>query len=81
VGTPPRGLPPATFGSLRSQELILAKTADRSVLGCMNDMAFLCGVAIRDAGGLAHLDLGELNHALHRNINSSRGYKLPHTVH
>jgi hypothetical protein len=34
-------LPPATFGHLRSQELILAKTADRSVLGCMNYMAFL----------------------------------------
>ena len=67
------GLPPATFGSLRSQELILAKTADRSVLGCMNDMAFLCEVAISDAGGLAHIDLGELNHALHRHINSSRG--------
>jgi hypothetical protein len=41
----------------------------------MNDMAFLCEVAISDAGGLAHLDLGELNHALHRNINSSRGYR------
>lgn len=71
------GLPPATFGNLRSQELILAKTADRSVLGCMNDMAFLCEVAISDAGGLAHFDLGELNYALHRNINSSRGYRPP----
>ena len=54
------GLPPATFGNLRSQELMLAKTADRSVLGCMNDMAFLGEVAISDAGGLAHFDLGEL---------------------
>jgi hypothetical protein len=71
------GLPPATFGDLRSQELIVAKTADRSVLGCMNDMAFRCEAAITDAGGLAHIDLGELNHALHRNINSSRGYRPP----
>ena len=55
----------------------MAKTADRSVLGCMNDMAFLCEVAISDAGGLAHIDLGEVNHALHRNINSSRGYRPP----
>jgi hypothetical protein len=70
-------LPPATFGDLRSQELILAKTADRSVLGCMNDMAFHCEVVISDAGGLAHCDLGELNQALHRNINSSRGYRPP----
>jgi hypothetical protein len=71
------GLPPATFGNLRSQEVILAKTADRSVLGCMNDMAFLCDVAISDAGGLEHCELGELNQALHRNINSSRGYRPP----
>jgi hypothetical protein len=71
------GLPPATFGDLRSQELTLAKTADRSVLGCMNDMAFLCDVAISDAGGLAPCDLGELNRALRRNINSSRGYRRP----
>jgi hypothetical protein len=71
------GLPPATFGNLRSQELTLATTADRSVLGCMNDMAFHCQVAISDAGGLAHTDLGKLNHALHRNINSSRGYRPP----
>jgi hypothetical protein len=27
------------MASSRSQELTLAKTADRSVLGCMNDMA------------------------------------------
>lgn len=71
------GLPPGTFGNLRSQELILARTANRSVLGCMNDMAFLCDVAISDTGGLAHIDLGELNHALHRHINSSRGYRPP----
>ncbi len=70
-------LPPATFGNLRSQELILAKTTDRSVLGCMNDMAFLCEVAISDAGGLAYCDLGELNHTLRCNINSSRGYRPP----
>jgi hypothetical protein len=70
-------LPSATFGNLRSQELTLAKTADRSVLGCMNDMAFLCEVAIAQAGGLAHCDQGELNKALHRNINSSRAYRPP----
>jgi len=43
----------------------------------MNDMTFLCEVAISDAGGLAHCDLGGLNQALHRNINSSRGYRPP----
>jgi hypothetical protein len=71
------GLPSATFGNLRSQELTLAKTADRSVLGCMNDMSFRCQAAISRAGGLAHCDIGELNQALHRNINSSRAYRRP----
>jgi len=70
-------LPPATFGNLRSQELILAKTADRSVLGCMNDMEFHCEMAISDAGGLAHTDLGELNHALHRNISTAPAATSP----
>lgn len=55
----------------------MAKTADRSVLGCMNDTSFLCKVAITDSGGLAHSDPDELNQALHRNINSTRGYRPP----
>ena len=71
------GLPLATFGNLRSQELLLAKTADRSVLGCMTDMAFLCEAAISHAGGLVNCDLSELNRALHRNINSSRAFRPP----
>jgi hypothetical protein len=71
------GLPTATFGHLRSQELTLAKTADRSVLGCMHDMAFRCELAVGKAGGLARCDLGQLNQSLHRNINSSRSYRPP----
>jgi hypothetical protein len=71
------GLPPATFGNLRSQELILAKTADRSVLGCMNDMVFQCEIAIGDSGGLTRTDLAILNHSLRRNINSTRSYQRP----
>jgi hypothetical protein len=70
-------LPAATFGDLEQQEVLLAKTADRSVLGCMNDMAFLCEHAIAEAGGLARTDLAELNRSLQRNINSARGYRPP----
>jgi hypothetical protein len=47
------------------------RVADRSVLGCVNDMAFLCEVATSDAGGLAHFDLGELNHALPAGASAS----------
>jgi hypothetical protein len=31
-----------TFGNLARDELVVAKTADRRVLTCMNDLAFLC---------------------------------------
>ena len=70
-------LPPATFGDLEQQEVLLAKTADRSVLGCMNDMAFLCEHAIGRSGGLARTDLAALNQSLRRNINSARSYRPP----
>ena len=71
------GLPMATFTGPEPVNVILARTADRSVLGCMNDMAFHCEVVIADAGGLAHTDLAELNRSLRRTINSARGYRPP----
>ena len=58
-------------------EVLLARTAGRSVPGCMNDMGFRCEHAIADAGGLARTDLAELNRSLRRNINSARGYRPP----
>jgi hypothetical protein len=70
-------LPSATFGVLGQQELLLAKPADRSILGCMNDMAFLCQHAIAGSGGLARTDLADLNRSLRRNINSARHTVLP----
>jgi len=70
-------LPPDTFADLEPGKVVLARTADRSVLGCMNDMAFHCEVVIADSGGLAHTDLAELNQSLRRNINSARGYHPP----
>ncbi len=71
------GLPPDTFADLDPGRVTLAKTADLSVLGVMNDMAFHCEVIIADSGGLAHTDIAELNQSLRRNINSTRGYQPP----
>jgi hypothetical protein len=71
------GLPSATFGALGEQELIVARTADRSVLGCMNDMAVLCEHAIATSGDLRQAPLADLNRALRRNINSARSYQRP----
>jgi hypothetical protein len=70
-------LAPGTFGNLERQEVLLAKTADRSVLGCMNDMAFMCEHAIAGAGSLASTDHAALNRSLRRNINSARDYRRP----
>lgn len=71
------GLPVGTFGDLRTEQLSLAKTADRSVLGCMNDMAYLCEDIVARAGSLASTDVPSLNRHLRRNINSARDYQRP----
>jgi hypothetical protein len=70
-------LPLDTFGQLDREGLRIAATADRRVLGCMNDMAFLAGELIARAGGLQRADIDAVNCALRRNINSTRGYARP----
>lgn len=70
-------LPGDCFGDLTHDELTVAKTADRSVLGCMNDLASICEHAAFDAGCLAHLDVAQLNQTLHRIIHRSRDYEPP----
>jgi hypothetical protein len=71
------GLPAHTFGDLDPASVLLAKTASRVILGCMNDMAFTCEHGADRTGGLARLDVGDLNHALRRNILSARDYQRP----
>ena len=70
-------LPAHTFGETQSEALVVAKTADRSVLGCMNDMAYFAEVAVGQSGGLASVDNRELNRQLRRHINSARDYQRP----
>jgi hypothetical protein len=64
-------------GLLHPADVSLAKTANRRVLGCMNDMAFMCETVTIRSGGLASTDIADLNQALRRNINSARGYQPP----
>lgn len=63
-----------TFGVLDPDDLLLAKTADRSVLGCMNDLPQVCLAAVEHDGGVDKLDLAALHHRLQRNLSSARGY-------
>ena len=71
------GLPAGTFGELETTTVALAKTADRSILGCMNDMAHYGEAVIYQSGGLAAADLADINQALRRNIQSARDYRQP----
>ena len=71
------GLPSDTFGELKTVTVALAKTADRTILGCMNDMAYRSEAIVHQAGGLAAADLADINQALRRNILSARAYRQP----
>jgi hypothetical protein len=55
----------------------LRLAADRSVVGCMTDMANQCTAVARMAGGVASANIADINRALRRNINSARGYAHP----
>lgn len=48
------------------QDLALAPTTDRSVLGSLNDLARLAEAHIQHHGGLRGCDLGTINHQLNR---------------
>jgi hypothetical protein len=67
------GLPPDSFGRLDPDAVQLAKTASRTILGFMNEMAAHCDYAVADAGGLRGCDVGALNHRLRRTLHNRGG--------
>jgi hypothetical protein len=71
------GFPSTALGPLDPDQTLIAKTADRQVIGCMNDLALICQHAAADAGGVGRLDLPTLHHRLQRNITSARHYVPP----
>ncbi|BBX97817.1 DUF6933 domain-containing protein [Mycobacterium lacus] len=71
------GLPVDTLGDLDPCQVAVAKTADRRILGTINDLAFTTVHVIATAGGLARCDIDALHHGLHRTINSITGYIPP----
>ena len=73
-------LPLDRFGVLDPGSVELAKTASRTVLGYMNDMARFCEYAVDESGGLARSDVQEMNRELRRQLHLSRqppGYFVP----
>src|ERR1700756_2567829 len=70
-------LPIDTLGELDPRQVAVAKTADRRILGTLNDLAFTTEHVIATTGGLARCDTDALHHGLHRTINSITGYIPP----
>jgi hypothetical protein len=70
-------LPPDTFGQLNPDTLRLAKTASRSILGFMNEMAVHLRYQVADAGGLSNCNSSALNHDLRRTLHNRSGYTYP----
>jgi len=70
-------LPVDTFPKLQPESVWLAKTASRSTLGFMNEMAFELRYLIADAGGLGRCDIDVLNHGLRRTLRNRGEYVRP----
>lgn len=70
-------LPADTFSELQPDGVRLAKTASRSTLGFMNEMAFELRYLIADAGGLARCEIDVLNHGLRRTLRNRGEYVRP----
>jgi len=70
-------LPPSALGELDADNVRLAQTASRSVLGFMNDSALACRYSVEHAGGLALTDLDDLNRSLRRQLHNRDDYHQP----
>jgi len=70
-------LPPNILGELDPDTVLLAKTASRSTLGSMNEMAVHLRYQITGAGGLSHCDINTLNQHLRRTLHNHGGYAYP----
>jgi hypothetical protein len=70
-------LPTDAFSELEPDSVRLAKTASRSTLGFMNEMAFELRYLISDAGGLGRCEINVLNHGLRRTLRNRGEYVRP----
>lgn len=71
------GLAPDSLGPLDPTQVQVARTASRSVLGFMNDMAATSRYLAERAGGVNHLDTADLNAFLRRTPFDRGGHIRP----
>lgn len=67
------GLAPDTLGRLDPDDISVAKTASRSILGVMNETAFHARYQIEAMGGIDRSDTASLNRYLRRALHSRAG--------
>lgn len=67
------GLAPETLGRLDPEDVHLAKTASRSILGVMNDTAVHARYRIDAMGGIDRTDAAFLNRYLRRALHNRAG--------
>ena len=67
------GLAPDTLGPLDPTDVQLAKTASRSIVGVMNDVAFHARYRIEAMGGIDRSDTVFLNRFLRRALHNRAG--------
>lgn len=72
-----QGLAPDCLGPLDPLDVLVARTASRSILGFMNDMASMSERVAAQSGGIAHLDVNELNALLRRTPYNRDGHVRP----
>ena len=65
------------LGALDSDEIVIAATASRRVLGYLNETGHACRNAVELASGLEHVDVDALNHGLCRLLHNRDGYITP----
>lgn len=71
------GLAADCLGPLDPAQVRVARTASRSVLGVMNDMASMSQRIAEQAGGISSLDVEDLNAFLRRTPYKRDGYLRP----
>jgi hypothetical protein len=71
------GLPAHTLGVLDPAAVEVARTASRSVLGFMNDMAVHIDYAVASAGGFGRCDADAIGRQLRRTPYNRGGYLYP----
>lgn len=66
------------LGPLDPDQVVIAKTASRSTLGYMKEIALHARSQIEDEGGIDHSDMSALNHRLRRSLHNYSGtYAYP----